>query len=99
MLYFFVVDRKVIYALTGVYGASGTYPCPFCVAKNIHMDHTINELCQVFQVTLTLFLPVRSKVQDLRSKPGVDKLQKNNNYNLFSNYRATLVTSLPHRFI
>lgn len=48
---FHTSDFKLLYSVTGVSSASSRFPCLYCTAKNIHMDHSKAHLCSVFQIS------------------------------------------------
>ena len=85
---YFVGDFKVIYSLTGSFGPSSKYPCPWCLVPSSLMNRTHEELKDIANNGSVVILDNtklkgRPEIHNLEGKKGISNLQKGNTYNLF----------------
>eukprot|EP00171_Calliarthron_tuberculosum_P001160 IDg1160t1 len=76
VLFLFVGDFKVIYSVSGGFGARSKYPCPWCCCLRQKMDWQKHDL-------QSTDLQARPEIMDLRSRPHLERWQKSNTFNLF----------------
>ncbi len=100
LLYLNVSDFKLLYSLSGCFGASSKFPRLFCATPKKLMDRTEQDLCNCLSLELTSQIPRKPGIRDLRGKPHFNKWQKSNKYNLGLLYRSkpSNVVPLPYIF-
>lgn len=81
VLFLFVADFKVLYSVTGGFGARGTFPCPWCSISRQQLDATRSEASKSE-------FPFRPEVLDLRLSTVFDRWQKANTFNMFGLVRG-----------
>ena len=85
--FMFVGDFKILYAVTGSFGASSRYSCIWCRTPSALMDRTFAELKDIaiserkHRDFTTKHLLERPDVLDLRSKAAIPGIQKSNTFN------------------
>ncbi len=90
----FVADFKVIYAVTGGYGANGRYPCPWCSTPKALMDLTFDELYAVAQQDNSH----KFSLNDLYERPEVQDLKVSGDFKRFQRGGTFNILHLQRRF-
>ena len=68
--FFFVADFKVIYSVTGAFGSTAKFACPWCRTPNKLLDKTYDELKEIAQDRKRKSL----SLAELQSRPAVKNL-------------------------
>lgn len=90
-----VADFKLLYSVSGSWGANCMHPCLYCKSSHRMMDCTAEQLFDHFEIENLADLPRREEVCDLTDKPSIEKWQKGSTFNLLRIRRARPTNIVP----
>ena len=101
---FFVADFKVLYSVTGSFGPSSKFPCPWCCTPSRYMDRTSAELSELARnrKVKDFYLnemKSRPEVMNLEGKSDRTRLQRGGTYNIFELTRGGGEINIPSNIV
>ena len=102
--FFFVADFKVIYAVTGGFGSTAKFACPWCQTPSTFFDKTYEELRKKAldhrEKCITIAqLEGRMEVKNLIGRREIAQLQRANTFNIFGLERGGGPLRLPTNIV